>query len=93
MIYFEFQNKKYMYLNKRIKIQIYNKVHSKFVLINKIIFPKNISEILFKVRRIIITKNKSLKFKRRKRYKRTFGYKNTYFVIEEVWQKKKQLVL
>ncbi|AXN02531.1 hypothetical protein C9I84_144 [Candidatus Vidania fulgoroideae] len=85
---FFLNNKQYFYKNN-IKI-IVNK-NCKFqkndiIITKNIFFPKkNIA--IFKIKKTLNVKERSIKFKRRKRYKKIFGYKKKYIIMGLIYIK------
>ncbi|MGX7582983.1 hypothetical protein [Candidatus Vidania fulgoroideorum] len=100
MIYLliEIFKKQYIYKNKPIKILTNNKIKGDTlnikilsIYIRNFGFCRKFDFAIFKVLKKKVIKNKSIKFKKRKRYKRIFGYKIYENLISfKEWQKKKQ---
>ncbi|WDI79176.1 hypothetical protein ONB67_00505 [Candidatus Vidania fulgoroideae] len=85
---FFFKNKQYFY-KKYMKIFVSKKCKLKTndIIITKNIFFLNKKIAIFKIEKILNIKERSIKFKRRKRYKKIFGYKKKYIIINLIYVK------
>ncbi|MGX7589066.1 hypothetical protein ACWNYO_00670 [Candidatus Vidania fulgoroideorum] len=83
-IIFKMYDKQYCYTDKKVNILVSkkNKIKRNDFIISKHIFFPIKRYALFKVVKKYFVKKKSIKFKRRKRYKRIFGYKNYYILAK-----------
>ncbi|MGX7589222.1 hypothetical protein ACT2CC_00710 [Candidatus Vidania fulgoroideorum] len=82
--YFKYNKKQYFYEGKHINILVdkYNKLQENDILLIKKIISTKLLSAFFLIKKVFFIKKKAIKFKRRKRYKKIFGYKNKYVKIK-----------